>query len=829
LAPLRPPPDSEKAKRAIRPGEEETLGWRPAIGLEIPGRSGWKLTQQLGAGGFGEVWIGEHAKLRQRRAFKFCFDDERLRALKREVTLVRLLRNALGERDDIVRFYELKLDEPPFYLESDLAPHGNLMQWAEKQGGLATVPLGQRIGLVAYTATALAAAHSIGVLHKDIKPTNILVFDAPDGTVRPRLVDFGIGTLADPSVLGHHGVTAAGFTRATIARSTGTPTYNPPEYVVGKPYTVQGDIYGLGVLLFQLVTADATRPVAPGWERDVSDPLLREDIAECVDGDPARRLSSATELAERLWKLDERRAARAQAAEARRQAEADRVRFVRRRLQLQIAALTIFVLFGLAATMLWSYRRERNQRKRAEEQTQLAIAARKDAESLVQFMVFGLSDRLEKAGGREISRDINLRAADYYRQLDTARLNPESLKQYVASLNQLGDALVAEGELEKAQGLYSRGLEILTERRRREPKAVFRNDLFVSLAKVAGIAHAQGDVELARTNLLQALALGRDMARDYPNRLDAQRYPSIALARLAELEKEEQNLPEAIVYQREALEISRAIAVKSPKMLQAIRDVAADETTLADLLTLSGDKAAAAALTRSSLSARRSLVEQHPKNMSLLLDLIATLSRFTALLLTEEHFFDADAPARETIQIAEQLTARDPKNLVWRRNLAIAYAVAADVARGTGQLAIARQYIEKAHEITASAAAQEPSRARWQEDLGSALERLARVQALQGERDSAITNQTRSFEIFQKLAAQQIETSAHLADLARTAGELSNFHETRGTPGRTEALRYAKVESETLNRLKKAGRLLPEQSARLRAVNERIDQLESAR
>ncbi|MCX6879263.1 MAG: hypothetical protein NTW21_36485 [Verrucomicrobia bacterium] len=83
LAPLVAPPDAEKARRAIRPGEEETLGWRPAVGLEIPGRSGWHLTELLGSGGFGEVWAGEHAKLRQRRAFKFCFDDERLRALKR--------------------------------------------------------------------------------------------------------------------------------------------------------------------------------------------------------------------------------------------------------------------------------------------------------------------------------------------------------------------------------------------------------------------------------------------------------------------------------------------------------------------------------------------------------------------------------------------------------------------------------------------------------------------------------------------------------------------------------------------------------------------------
>jgi WD40 repeat protein len=307
LAPLHAPPGGDKARRAIRPGEEETLGWRPAAGLEIPGRPGWRLVDRLGAGGFGEVWEGGQPKLGLRRAFKFCFDDQRLRALKREVTLVRLLRSALGDRDDIVRIHEIKLDEPPFYLESDLAPHGNLLQWAEQQGGLENIPLATRIGLAAHAAAALGAAHGVGVLHKDIKPTNILIFDGPDGGPRPRLVDFGIGGVAEPGLLGHYGMTGAGFTRATLEPSSGTPTYSPPEYLAGRPYTVQGDIYGLGVLLYQLVTAKAQQPLAVGWERDVADPLLREDIAACVDGDPARRLASATELAERLLHLEQRR------------------------------------------------------------------------------------------------------------------------------------------------------------------------------------------------------------------------------------------------------------------------------------------------------------------------------------------------------------------------------------------------------------------------------------------------------------------------------------------------------------------------------------------
>src|SRR5690606_6097865 len=93
-------------RRAVRIDEEETLGWRPAIGLDIPNRSFWHLDRKLGEGGFGEVWLGSNSKTRERRVFKFCFDAERLRSFRRELTLVRLLREALGNRADIARLYE---------------------------------------------------------------------------------------------------------------------------------------------------------------------------------------------------------------------------------------------------------------------------------------------------------------------------------------------------------------------------------------------------------------------------------------------------------------------------------------------------------------------------------------------------------------------------------------------------------------------------------------------------------------------------------------------------------------------------------------------------
>ncbi|NNM27053.1 MAG: tetratricopeptide repeat protein, partial [Phycisphaerales bacterium] len=309
VSPLAAPPDSQKAKRSVAAGDEETLGWRPAAGQRVPQRKAWTLEQKLGEGGFGEVWLATHERTKSRRVFKFCFDADRLRSLKRELTLFRLLRDALGDRKDIARLFDVQLDEAPFFLESEFTPSGSLVEWAEEQGGLAQVPLDLRIGLVAQTARAVAAAHSVGILHKDIKPANILIYQDDDMRPRPRLADFGIGAITERGQLEGRNITVAGFTDPDSDTSShaGTRMYAPPESLAGRPFTVLGDVYALGVMLYQMVVGDLERPVAQGWERDVPHPLLREDIAVCIDGNEEQRLGSAQGLAKRLEALPERR------------------------------------------------------------------------------------------------------------------------------------------------------------------------------------------------------------------------------------------------------------------------------------------------------------------------------------------------------------------------------------------------------------------------------------------------------------------------------------------------------------------------------------------
>ena len=139
----------------------------------------------------------------------------------------------------------------PYFIELAYWPEGNLAEWSTHQGGLNAIGLETRIELVAQVADALAAAHSMGVLHKDLKPANILIRNAQNGRAGIVLTDFGSGRALDHSRFAALGIT--GFDAPTGPETTsGTALYRAPELLAGGAPTVQADIYALGVLLFQI-------------------------------------------------------------------------------------------------------------------------------------------------------------------------------------------------------------------------------------------------------------------------------------------------------------------------------------------------------------------------------------------------------------------------------------------------------------------------------------------------------------------------------------------------------------------------------------------------
>lgn len=353
FAPLKPPSDNDKMRRANSEAEEVVLGWRPSVGGVVPHSTDWRLVRQLGQGGVGEVWLVENVRKGEEKAFKFCFSSAKLRLLRREHTLFRLMREVHGRDPSIARLDALHLEAPPFRIEMEYLPEGDLASWAERRGGIASLPLGLRLELIAQTATAVFKAHQIGILHKDIKPANILIRMQED---QPTVVlaDFGIGALLNPAILDSAQITASGFTRTLTgdlvhpSSGSGTTLYMAPEAWAGGHTTVQSDIYALGVLLYQVVLGDFRRPLGHGWECDIEDLLLRADIADCIVADCNRRLSSALQLAQRLRRLSQRRAAlEAEAARHR-----DRIKAMRRQ-RILVGVIAAFAFAALTLVGIW--------------------------------------------------------------------------------------------------------------------------------------------------------------------------------------------------------------------------------------------------------------------------------------------------------------------------------------------------------------------------------------------------------------------------------------------------------------------------------------------
>jgi class 3 adenylate cyclase/tetratricopeptide (TPR) repeat protein/tRNA A-37 threonylcarbamoyl transferase component Bud32 len=370
IAPLQAPAGSEKAHRQATAESEPVLGWRPAVGQLVP-NTRWRLENKLGEGGFGEVWLGRHQNTKERRVFKFCFQAERVRFLKREMTLFRLLKERVGDHPNIVRLHDVMLDHPPFYVEMDYVEGADLRSWSQEHGGVESIPVATRLEIMAQAADGLQAAHQAGIIHRDIKPANILVGGKGIGAtdVRVKLTDFGIGQVVSEEFL--KGITRVGFTQTVLSDSssshTGTQIYMAPELLAGKPASTRSDIYSLGVVLYQLLVGDFSRPVTIDWANEISDPLLRDDLKRCFAGRPEQRFAGAGQLAEQLRALPERRAAvqRTEAEKERQQAEkAALQQTAYRRGIMRTAAVAVLIVAAIALLALYAFkqaaRAERN-------------------------------------------------------------------------------------------------------------------------------------------------------------------------------------------------------------------------------------------------------------------------------------------------------------------------------------------------------------------------------------------------------------------------------------------------------------------------------------
>jgi len=536
-------------------------------GDAVPGRKQWQLVRALGDTGAQDVWLARQTKTGEQRVFKFADAPDRLRALKREAALSRVVFAALGAAAPLPALLEWNFDGSPFFLEYAYGGP-DLIAWAEQSGGLAAVPLDRRLAVAARICRAVADVHGLGVLHKDLKPANILIAGGDDAPLI-RLADFGSGRLLDDTVLDSFQITDPGSLEADLDDGeprSGTLAYRAPELTGNAVPTVKSDVYALGLILYQLAVGNFTAALGPGWEDNIADPVLRGDIRAAAEVSPERRLASANDLAERLEGIGERRQQAARdaeratwLAEQEQQAERRRVR------RPWVRAAIVAALIGLIGTsaMAWLASRQRDQARQAQAQAEASYAFLADdiLASPDPSNANGANERLVDAV-RRASTGIDRRFAD--QPLVAARLYAtlarafDQRSEYVASrdyydrawqwFTRAGAASGDEanimrlqrasaealsthpGSLDRARGLVAAARRDLGERAKSGEPAVW-----LELAE-GTIAMVAEQVPTARDHYARAAALADEMPERFEERqrLNMHQRHAFALARLGE-------------------------------------------------------------------------------------------------------------------------------------------------------------------------------------------------------------------------------------------------------------------------------------------------------
>lgn len=203
---------------------------RPTAGQVFGSR--YELISRIAIGGMGEVWKANDSVIGRTVAIKILKDEymgdsgfrERFRAEARHAALV--------NHEGIANVFDYGEEEGSAYLVMELVPGEALSSIIEREKIL---PSSRVLSIVAQTASALHAAHQAGLVHRDIKPGNLLI--TPDGSV--KITDFGIARLADQVPL-----TATG-------QVMGTVQYLAPEQAGGKPASPATDVYSLGIVAYE--------------------------------------------------------------------------------------------------------------------------------------------------------------------------------------------------------------------------------------------------------------------------------------------------------------------------------------------------------------------------------------------------------------------------------------------------------------------------------------------------------------------------------------------------------------------------------------------------
>ncbi len=551
------------------------LGESPALGQRI---GHWKLVREIGRGGMATVYLAERAdgQFLQRAAVKLLQHGRGSGETLRRFLVERQILSRL-EHPGIARLLEggATADGAPFFAMEYVAGVP-LTEYCEAHN----LSVRSRLQLICQTGEAVEYAHRNLVVHRDLKPSNILVTE--EGVV--KLLDFGIAKPLEP---------ATGDATLSQLRPL-TPDYAAPEQITGAPVTTLTDVYGLGTVLYEVLSgARAAQPADRSW-RELERAILENEpppvshaghrrfsrelsgdldaiCAHCLEKEPARRYPSVRDLL-----ADVERHLQSYPVAARGRSKIYRLRkFVGRHrstVGMATAAALLTTSFGLSLAV----------------QSRRTAAERDKAQRVADLFVdlFNFAGPEEARDGNITAREVMDRGVE---QLHHSFTGPPEVK--VALLDVTARVYHRLGLYDRAGPLLEEALAL-----RRSMRATPAADIADNLHRLGMLFNDQGNYVKSESWFREALAIRR-------NRHDGDTGRTMTFLALALLRRGQTAEAEPLF--REALTIQRSLR---PPLEQDLADA---QQGLGLLLSGKGADKEAESLLREALAAERRTAGNH--------------------------------------------------------------------------------------------------------------------------------------------------------------------------------------------------------------------------
>jgi eukaryotic-like serine/threonine-protein kinase len=677
----------------------------------------YRIVDEIGSGGMGEVYRAVRAddQYQKQVAIKVVrrgFDtDSGLRRFKAERQILASL-----DHPNIARLLDSGSTEDGLpYVVMELVGGKPIDEYCEGHN----LSLVERLQLFRTVCATVHYAHQHLVVHRDLKPGNILVTE--EGA--PKLLDFGIAKLLAPEVF------AQPVERTATLMRVMTPEFASPEQVRGETITTASDVYSLGVVLYRLLTGCSPYKMSSEAPHDIareiceSDPQkpsvavtcvaetdsghaasvampsrvppspqetqrLRRHLAGDLDNivlmalrkEPLRRYASAAQLSD-----DIRRHLEGLPVVARKDTIGYRAgKFVTRHKLGVTAAVLVFVLLlaGMAAIVREARIAEANGR-RAEKRFN-------DVRKLANSLLSDIYDSVRDLPGSTPSRKLIVDGAlQYLDSLAQESAGDQSLQRELADAYekvgrvQGGDP--GQPNLGDTAGALSSFQKMLTVRQalaKANPNGV--DDQIALARSYRAISDLQvaylGDVRAGLENCTQAVAIAEAMSQAHPNDSNVTSELAADYEKLGDIQGggngSAANLADVQAGLRnhtKALALVRELAAQAPANRHLQRNLAVSDYKIQNDLIQTGDRGAALLRAQEAIEIFERLAKQD-NNASAQRDLAVGYFSFAALSQADGRFADALQYFRKEAQLLEPVVAADPKNVDYRTDLASAHA-----------------------------------------------------------------------------------------------------------------------------------------------------------